>query len=239
MSHADHLAQALRDLLDITDFHELYGKKLEKARAALAAFESSSKSGSYTGYNPRPPAPAAPEPVEPVGRVIADPDEGHIFVPRIRGDWSMLGKDLFTSPAPAVHAWTPDQINRTKEIAAGLADKLKGADLIARIEAQGGQAILSGDDPRIICTPDQAARAILDFTGLDVEWDGGTSPAEHLLRSALPDAVWNEKLIHCGDGEVLQSWMLQVYITYPSKSDLSAKEALDRALGLPVRYGKI
>lgn len=34
----------------------------------------------------------------PVGRVIADPDEGHIFVPRIRGDWSMLDKDLYAAP---------------------------------------------------------------------------------------------------------------------------------------------
>ena len=113
-------------------------------------------------------------------------------------------------------------------------DKLKGAALLARIEAHGGRAILSGDDPRIICTPDQAARAILDFTGLAVEWDSGDlNAAGKLLRDALPDAVWNEKLIHCANGEVLQSWMLEVYLRYPAKSDLSAVQALNRALGRP------
>lgn len=34
----------------------------------------------------------------PVGRLESDPDEGHVFVPRIDGDWSMLGKDLYASP---------------------------------------------------------------------------------------------------------------------------------------------
>ena len=38
---------------------------------------------------------------EPVGRLESDPDEGHVFVPRIDGDWSMLGEDLYTSPQPA------------------------------------------------------------------------------------------------------------------------------------------
>ena len=41
---------------------------------------------------------------EPVGRLESDPDEGHVFVPRIDGDWSMLGKDLYTSP-PAQLTW--------------------------------------------------------------------------------------------------------------------------------------
>ena len=35
---------------------------------------------------------------EPVGRLESDPYEGHVFVPRIDGDWSMLGEDLYTSP---------------------------------------------------------------------------------------------------------------------------------------------
>jgi hypothetical protein len=40
-----------------------------------------------------------PAPVqEPCGRLESDPYEGHIFVPRIKGDWSMLGKDLYTTP---------------------------------------------------------------------------------------------------------------------------------------------
>ncbi len=43
---------------------------------------------------------AAPvQPVqEPCGRLESDPNEGHIFVPRIEGDWSMLGEDLYTKP---------------------------------------------------------------------------------------------------------------------------------------------
>ena len=41
---------------------------------------------------------------EPVGRLESDPYEGHVFVPRIDGDWSMLGADLYTSP-PAQRTW--------------------------------------------------------------------------------------------------------------------------------------
>jgi len=41
---------------------------------------------------------------EPVGRLESDPYEGHVFVPRIDGDWSMLGKDLYTAP-PAQRTW--------------------------------------------------------------------------------------------------------------------------------------
>jgi hypothetical protein len=44
----------------------------------------------------RPPAPAQQQ--EPVGRLESDPYEGHVFVPRIDGDWSMLGKDLYNAP---------------------------------------------------------------------------------------------------------------------------------------------
>ena len=35
---------------------------------------------------------------EPCGRLESDPEEGHVFVPCIDGDWSMLGKDLYTTP---------------------------------------------------------------------------------------------------------------------------------------------
>jgi hypothetical protein len=44
---------------------------------------------------------AAPTVQEPCGRLESDPDEGHIFVPRVEGDWSMLGKDLFTTQPAA------------------------------------------------------------------------------------------------------------------------------------------
>jgi hypothetical protein len=42
---------------------------------------------------------------EPCGRLESDPDEGHIFVPRIEGDWSMLGEDLYTTPPAAQRQW--------------------------------------------------------------------------------------------------------------------------------------
>ena len=41
---------------------------------------------------------AEPRKQEPVGRLESDPYEGHVFVPRIDGDWSMLGEDLYTAP---------------------------------------------------------------------------------------------------------------------------------------------
>ncbi len=51
-------------------------------------------------------AAAQPAPVqEPCGRLESDPDEGHIFVPRIEGDWSMLGEDLYTTPPAAQRQW--------------------------------------------------------------------------------------------------------------------------------------
>jgi hypothetical protein len=53
---------------------------------------------------------AAPTVQEPCGRLESDPDEGHIFVPRIEGDWSMLGEDLYTIP-PAQPA-VPDALFR-------------------------------------------------------------------------------------------------------------------------------
>jgi hypothetical protein len=50
---------------------------------------------------------AAPTVQEPCGRLESDPDEGHIFVPRIEGDWSMLGEDLYTTPPAAQPAPVP------------------------------------------------------------------------------------------------------------------------------------
>jgi hypothetical protein len=50
---------------------------------------------------------------EPVGRLESDPDEGHVFVPRIKGDWSMLGQDLYTTP-PAQRK--PLTINEVEQI---------------------------------------------------------------------------------------------------------------------------
>jgi hypothetical protein len=42
---------------------------------------------------------------QPCGRLESDPDEGHIFVPRIEGDWSMLGEDLYTKAPVAQQQW--------------------------------------------------------------------------------------------------------------------------------------
>ena len=56
---------------------------------------------------------------EPVGRLESDPDEGHVFVPRIDGDWSMLGEDLYTSP-PAQRTWvslTDEEVDRALDAA--------------------------------------------------------------------------------------------------------------------------
>lgn len=47
---------------------------------------------------------------EPVGCLKSDPDEGHVFVPRIEGDWSMLGKDLYTTPQAQRKPLTDEQI---------------------------------------------------------------------------------------------------------------------------------
>jgi hypothetical protein len=56
------------------------------------------------------------------------------------------------------------------------------------------------------------------------------TPAEQLLRYALRDAVWNEKIIHGGNGSRTQSWSLTVYLHYPAGADVSAEQALDLAL---------
>lgn len=44
------------------------------------------------------------------------------------------------------------------------------SDLLTRLQAHGA-TLHAGDDSRITCTTEQAALAILDVTGVDVEWE--------------------------------------------------------------------
>jgi hypothetical protein len=76
---------------------------------------------------------------------------------------------LYAAPAAPAPAW--------REVAKELERKLLPAELVARIEAHGGTRH-RGEDARITCTYDQAARAILDITGLDVEWAAPAAPAQ-------------------------------------------------------------
>ena len=74
--------QLIADLLSALEYHTEQTRPIEFSKVAIeAAREYLSK----------------PE-QEPVGRLESDPYEGHVFVPRIDGDWSMLGEDLYTAP---------------------------------------------------------------------------------------------------------------------------------------------
>jgi hypothetical protein len=91
---------------------------------------------------------------EPCGRLKSDPDEGHIFVPRIEGDWSMLGKDLYTTPpaAPVLEGrdWSlleatqeslrehMAEIKRLKEAQPAVPDAMTSADIQEHIEYVAG-----------------------------------------------------------------------------------------------------
>jgi hypothetical protein len=85
--------------------------------------------------------PAQPAPVqEPCGRLESDPDEGHIFVPRIEGDWSMLGEDLYTTPPAAQPAvpLTDEQIDAVRFSIPTKAVTQRDFELARAIEAAHG-----------------------------------------------------------------------------------------------------
>jgi hypothetical protein len=66
---------------------------------------------------------------EPCGRLESDPDEGHIFVPRIEGDWSMLGEDLYTKAPLSQQRW----IGLTEEEVASMVDQSDLLDMFEHI----------------------------------------------------------------------------------------------------------
>lgn len=57
------------------------------------------------------------------------------------------------------------------------------------------------------------------------------SPAERILREALPYAEWRDKHIHPVFDESYQTWALTIYLPVPlSEPDKSPEVALDRYL---------
>lgn len=54
--------------------------------------------------------------------------------------------------------------------------------------------------------------------------------AEQLLKWALSSAEWREKRIYVCGGPPEQNWLLNVYLPIPADSDMSAEQALERAL---------
>ena len=65
---------------------------------------------------------------EPCGRLESDPEEGHVFVPRIDGDWSMLGKDLYTTPLQRTWAGLSDKDEINWEEGGNLKDLVKSIE---------------------------------------------------------------------------------------------------------------
>lgn len=77
-------------------------------------------------------------------------------------------------------------------------------------------------------TVEQATELLRRALGVEVEVK---SPAERLLREALPHAEWQDKRIHPCEGEVFQNWKLTVYLpVLESEPNKSPDAALRRAL---------
>jgi len=86
-----------------------------------------------------------------------------------------------TQPVPIPENYTEEM---GEAYTTGFFDGLEHAkhtDLLGRLIAHGAatRSEADGSDPRITCTHEQAARAILDVTGLDVEWAAPAAPAPH------------------------------------------------------------
>lgn len=94
--------------------------------------------------------------------------------------------------------------------------------VLHRLKVHGAQHVV-GADERIVCTPEQAALAILDVTGLDVEWVGaatadlpadkqtipiGKVPAHQLLTGAALRRLFHslEPLVGNEDEATIASW---------------------------------